>query len=113
MQISITARHFELAQSHKSHAEEQLKRLSRFVENIINADLTVTLEKYRYTAEMNIKVGGAMLVSKEEAAELFPAIDNAADKMARQLKKHNAKLHNHRVKKEALPQVEEDPESDA
>lgn len=113
MQISITARHFELAQSHRNHAEEQLKRLNRFVESIINADLTVTLEKYRYTAELNMRVGGAMLASKDEAAELFPAIDSAAEKMARQLKKYNAKLHDHRVKKEDMPRVEEDSESDA
>ena len=108
MQISITARHFELADSHKNHAEDQLKRLNRFVENIINADLTITLEKYRYTAELNMQIDGAMLVSKEEAVELFPAIDHAAEKMSRQLKKYNAKLRDHRVKREDFQQTEEE-----
>ena len=108
MQISITVRHFELADSHKSHAEDQLKRLGRFVENIINADLIITLEKYRYKAELNMQIDGAMLASKEEAAELFPAIDHAAEKMSRQLKKYNAKLHNHRVKREDFPQTTEE-----
>ncbi len=107
MQISITARHFELAYSHKRHAEDQLVRLGKYVENIINADLSLTLEKYRYTAELNMQINGAMLASKDESAELFPAIDQAAEKMSRQLKKHNAKLHDHRVKKEDIPQAEE------
>ena len=108
MQISITARHFELADSQKSHAEDQLKRLNRFVENIIIADLTITLEKYRYTAELNMQIDGAMLASKEEAVELLPAIDHAADKMSRQLKKYNAKLRDHRVKREDFQQTEEE-----
>ena len=100
MQINITARHFELAEAHKNHAEEAIKRLTRYFDHIIGAKLILTLEKYRYNAELNMQVDGAVLTSKEEAAELYPAIDQAAGKMERQLKKYNSKLHNHRVKRE-------------
>lgn len=100
MQINITARHFELAEAHKDHAERAIKRLTRYYDNIISASLILTLEKYRYNGELNIQVDGATLTSKEEAAELYPAIDLAAGKMERQLKKYNSKLHNHRIKRE-------------
>lgn len=100
MQINITARHFELAETHRSHADQVIKKLNRYLDHIINADLILTLEKYRYTAELNIQVDGALLTSKEEAAELYLALDQAAEKMERQLKKHKEKLRDHRVKRE-------------
>lgn len=99
MQITITARHFDMAEAHKNHAEQELRKLNRYFDQIISADLTLTHEKYRYLAELNIQVDGAVLTSKEEAPEIKAAIDLTAVKMERQLKKHKEKIQDHRIKR--------------
>ncbi|MBI4553113.1 MAG: ribosome-associated translation inhibitor RaiA [Candidatus Latescibacteria bacterium] len=105
MQITITARHFDLADAHKHHAEQEIKRLGRYFDHILSTDLTLIHEKYRYTVEMTMQVDGAVLTSKEEAADVYAAIDQAAVKMERQLKKYKDKLQNHRVKRNALAET--------
>ena len=42
-----------------------------------------------------------MLTSKEEEADTYAALGQAIQKMERQLKKHNSKLHDYRIKKQA------------
>lgn len=112
MQITITARHFELADAHKQHAEQEIKRLGRYSDHIISADLTLTLEKYRYLAELNIQVYGTVLTSKEEAVEVYAAIDKVAEKMKRQLKKYKDKLQNYRVKQSPVAEAKTAPSED-
>jgi putative sigma-54 modulation protein len=100
MQITITARHCELDEAYKHHAEQEILRLTRYIDQILNAGLIIVQEKYRYTAELNIHIDGATLTSKEEDPEMYVALDKAAAKMERQLKKFNAKLHDHRVRRD-------------
>lgn len=100
MQLTMTARHCELSEAQKEHATQEINRLSRYSDHILSADLIVTREKYRFTSELVVHVEGVMLASKEEDTEMYAALDQAIQKMTRQLKKHNGKLHDHRVKKQ-------------
>ena len=99
MQKTMTARHCELADAYKQHADREMDRLNRYSDNILSADLIVSQEKYRYMVELNVHVGGQILTSKEEDAEAYTALDHAVNKMESQLKKHNGKLHDHRVRR--------------
>ncbi|MXY98433.1 MAG: ribosome-associated translation inhibitor RaiA [Gemmatimonadetes bacterium] len=96
MQKSMTARHCELAEAYKEHADREIDRLNRYSDNILSADLIVSQEKYRFMVELNVHVEGHVLTSKEENAEAYTALDQAVNKMESQLKKHNGKLHDHR-----------------
>lgn len=99
MQKSMTVRHCELAEDYKQHADREINRLNRYSDNILSADLIVSQEKYRYLVELNVHVGGHILTSKEESAEAYTALDQAVNKMESQLKKHNGKLHDHRIRR--------------
>ena len=50
--------------------------------------------------ELNVHVGGHILTSKEEDAEAYAALDQVVNKMESQLKKHNGKLHDHRIRRQ-------------
>ena len=100
MQITMTARHCDLTKASKEHAEQEIGRLNRYSDHILSADLIVSQEKYRFTTELVVHVEGVILNSKEEDTEMYAALDQTMQKMERQLKKHNDKLHDHRVKKQ-------------
>lgn len=94
MQITFTARHFELTDGQRRHAEQELTRLNRYISNILSAEVIIVHEKHGYQVELNWGVDGSILTSKDEDV----AVDKAAEKMERQLKKRNDKLHDHHPK---------------
>jgi len=99
MEITTTARHFDLTPKERSYCEERLQRLTRYFDQTREALVTLSREKNRFTAEITLKVGGGPdLVSREETPDLVASIDGAVDALEQQLKKHKGRLQDRRVK---------------
>ena len=91
MQIHTTARHCELDQEVRLHAEERLRKFEKFARDIREAHLTVTAERYRHSAEITLRLNHHELVSREESNEAKIAIDLAADRIEQQLRRFKEK----------------------
>jgi len=91
MQILTTARHCELDPEVRLHAHERLEKLGKFARDIREAHLIVTLERYRHSAEITVKLNHHELVSREESTEPKIAIDLAADRLEQQLRRFKEK----------------------
>ena len=87
MRIHLTARHFEMNPEDRQFAEQRLEKLSRFAQDIHEAHVVVTAEKYRHMAEITVRLRGREVVSREESNELRTAIERAADRLEQQLRK--------------------------
>jgi putative sigma-54 modulation protein len=87
MQIHTTARHCELAPEVRLTAQTRIEKLNRYARDLQEAHLIVTGEGYRYTAEITLRLKGRELVSREEADEAGLAVDRAADRLERQLRR--------------------------
>ncbi len=102
MRINITARHFEITKELEDHVQNRLWTLKKNFESIIHTHVILSVEKYRHTAEITMKVSGLTLVSKEESESMYTAIDHAVAKLERQVKRYKQKLQNHKSKKREL-----------
>ena len=91
MQILTTARHCELDPEVRLHAQQRLEKLGKFARDIREAHLTVTLERYRHSAEITLRLNHHELVSREESTEAKIAIDLAADRLEQQLRRFKEK----------------------
>ena len=91
MQISITARHCELDPEIRLLAERRIEKLERYARDIQEAHLVVTLENYRHSAEITLKLKGREMVSREESTEDRAAIERAADRLENQLRRLKGK----------------------
>jgi putative sigma-54 modulation protein len=87
MLINITARHCELDPEVRQFAEHRIEKFQRFARDIREAHLIVSCEKYRYTAEVTLKLNHHDVVSREEATEPRGAIDLTADHIEEQLRR--------------------------
>lgn len=87
MQISTTARHCELAPELRASAQERLGRCERFANDIREARLIVTAEKFRHIAEIKMRLDHHELVSSGESPEMRLAIDRAIDGLEEQLRR--------------------------
>jgi len=87
MQINTTARHCELDPEVRRFAHERLEKFERFARDIQEAHVTVTAEGYRHTVEITLKLKRREMVSREQATEPRSAIERAADRLEKQLRK--------------------------
>jgi putative sigma-54 modulation protein len=120
MKISVTFRNSEGEEWQKEYAEERLKKLKRYIDNPVDAHVILSMEKFRNTAEINLMANGLSINSKEEEKDMHLAIDNAIEKIERQLKKRKEKIRvfkNNQSRSEApegefaSDEIDETPES--
>jgi putative sigma-54 modulation protein len=69
-----------------------LRKLDRFINGITDIHVTLSVEKYRQRAEVNVHSrGNTYLTAVEESGDLYASIQQAIEKIESQAKKHNAK----------------------
>ena len=95
MNIKITARRFRARPEVRDHATDQVKKLEKFYDGIISADVIMSFEgaeKNIKIAEINLYVHGAVLTAKEKSDDFRKSIDFATDKLTQRLDKYKTKL---------------------
>jgi putative sigma-54 modulation protein len=102
MDIRITARHFQLTDNLRKFAEEEIKRLEKYYDHIIDSELILSVEKSsRQIAELTVKVYGTVLASKAKAFDMYVAVEQVIAKMETQIKKYKAKLRDKKAAKKS------------
>ena len=103
MQISTTARHCELDAQVREFAQQRLAKLERFARDIQEAHLVVTAEKFRFTAEITLRIKHHEMVSREESDTGKVAIDQAVHRLEQQLRRLKDKRTEHKGAVHELP----------
>jgi putative sigma-54 modulation protein len=97
MKISVTFRNTEGDDWHKEYIDQKLKKLEKYLDTPVEARVVLSVEKFRNVAEVNLMANGQTLNAKEEAKEMNLAIDNAVEKIERQLKKRKERTRGHKT----------------
>jgi putative sigma-54 modulation protein len=92
MKVSVTFRNTEGEDWQKEYVAERLDKLKKYIDNPVDARVILSVEKFRNTAEINLLANGLNINSKEEEKEMVLAVDNAIEKIERQLKKRKEKI---------------------
>jgi len=112
MNIDVTSRHYELSADLKEYAESKIEHLSTFFDQIVNAHVIFTLEKYRHSVEVTIHMNGKDVVASDESEDMYTSLDRVVEKLERQILKHKGKLYNKKTPKLSTLEVELPPESE-
>jgi putative sigma-54 modulation protein len=96
MDISVRARHVEVPQYVKEHAQERLSRLEKFL-GMDHAEVRFTEERNpriadREICEVTLHGHGHVVRAKASATEICAAVDRAAGKLEHSLEKLKGKL---------------------
>lgn len=105
MNINYTARNASITPEIKKHCERRLKAIEKLLGYSVEADLILSVEKYRHKAEINIKIKGATLNAVEETHDMFSSLGLAFDHLEKRVKKEREKLKGRKRRKnrEASP----------
>lgn len=112
MQIIISGRHVEVAESLREHMDERFSRLARFDENVSRIEVTLSEEKKRCLAEANVSVRrSAGVHARAEASDFRTSVDRLYEKLSRQLKSRREKVRDRKAAPEFSVGAAENPDS--
>jgi putative sigma-54 modulation protein len=103
MNIIITGRHIELTGNLKKYAEGKMKKFKKYLSNINEATIILSVEKYRHKAEVLLRVNGVKIQAESVTGEMYSSIDDVVEKLERQVKKHKDKWVSHRKGEDKTP----------
>jgi putative sigma-54 modulation protein len=98
MIINIKGTGIELTEALKSYAEEKVQGLTKFFDNIRQADIDIGMRTHHhqkgkiYYAEVNLHVPGELVRVVKESEDLYKAIDKVKDHLKVDLEKRKEKM---------------------
>ena len=95
MQIDLTGQHVEITPPLREYVHNKLERLARHSGQLMDIHVILSVEKLRHKAEATLRVNGGSVFADATEEDMYAAIDALADKLDRQVKKHNEKLNDH------------------
>ncbi len=95
MGITVTFRHVEPSPALKDYAIDKLGKLDKVVTRSFDANVILSVEKYRHIAEVLFTAKGISVKAVEETEDLYSAIDLVMDKVEKQVKKFREKKKEH------------------
>jgi putative sigma-54 modulation protein len=96
MNTSVRFKNLEPSDALKSYVTEKLDRMDRYFNGPAEANVVLSIEKFRHSAEINI-IGDRLTINgKEETEEMYSAIDMVLDKLDVQIKKNKQKGREYR-----------------
>ena len=96
MRISIEGHHYQVSEATRTYVQSGLEKLERFYSPIIDCHVTLKEVKETFSADLIVRVQGQTLKSANSDTKLYKAVDEAIDKMIRQLQKLHDKRRSHR-----------------
>jgi putative sigma-54 modulation protein len=96
MQTSVTFKNIDPSENLKSYVGEKLDRFDKYLYNPAEANVVLSVEKFRHMAEINIIGDRLNIYGKEVTDDMYSAIDIALDKLEKQIKKNKEKIRKYR-----------------
>lgn len=94
MQVTLTIRHGEASETIKQFALDQVERLARYFDRLVEADIILDHEVHgdRHIAEVRLHTSNDTHFASAEAGDFRTAVDLTMEKLRRQLTRHKEKL---------------------
>lgn len=96
MQTSVTFKNIDPSDHLKAYVRDKLDRFDRFLDNPAEANVVLSVEKFRHISEINITGDRLKINGKEETNDMYSAIDMVMDKLEKQIKKSKQKIRERR-----------------
>ncbi len=92
MKINYTARNARVTADVKQYCEKKIQSLEKLLGHPLEADIILSVEKYRQKVEISLKTKMATLNTVEETHDMSSALVGAFDHLEKRVKKEREKL---------------------
>jgi putative sigma-54 modulation protein len=95
MNLIIHGHHLEVTSALRGYVEEKLGRVRRHFDQVIEANVLLSVCKLQQKAEITLRFSGTALHAQSVEPDLYAAIDVLMDKLDRQVLRHKDRVKNH------------------
>ncbi len=97
MKVAVSGKQVELGDAFRGYAEKEIaSSFEKYFDHAVHANVVVSHDGPRYRADISVIVGhGLDFQGHGEAAEVYPAFEQALDRTAKQLRRQKRKLRDH------------------
>jgi len=97
MHVTVKGKQLDVGDALRTHVTETLSvAVGKYFSSPIEANVVLSKDAHLYTADIQVHVGrGILLQSTAEATEPYPAFDDAAEKVAKRLRRYKRRLRDH------------------
>jgi putative sigma-54 modulation protein len=92
MELTITARNFQLSDALQQYAQKKMSKLKRFADHIIDSNLVLERDKSICIIELTLSVRHSFITSKIKHNDIYQGINDVFKKIERQLTKYEEKF---------------------
>jgi putative sigma-54 modulation protein len=107
MHTQVTFKNLDPSEALKNYAAEKLERLDKYLDNPAEANVILTVEKFRHIAEIIITGDRMTITGKEETGDMYSSIDKVMDKLDKQIKKGKQKVRERRGGKDIRREMDQ------
>jgi putative sigma-54 modulation protein len=95
MNLLIHGNHVEVTPALRDYVAGKLNRVERHFDQVIDANVQLTVEKLRQRAEITLRLRGNNIHVESVDDDMYAAIDMLVDKLDRQVLRHKDRLKDH------------------
>lgn len=92
MNISVSFRHMEATDALKDHTTKRLTKLEKYLDQPYTISAVLSVEKFHHNIDVTVTSKGNTFQTKESSEDMYATIDQASEKLARQLRDHKEKI---------------------
>lgn len=110
MQTSVRFKNLDSSDHLKTYVRDKLDRFDKYLYNPAEANVVLSVEKFRHIAEVNIIGDRLNINGKEETEDMYMSIDMVLDKLEKQIKKSKQKTRERRAGAKGKSKGPKEPE---
>lgn len=93
MNLNVSGHQLEVTPAIRAYVHSKLERVTRHFDQVIDAQVILSVEKLHQKAEVTLHLRGKDLHCAATEPDLYAAIDRLVDKLDRQVLKHKGKRY--------------------
>jgi putative sigma-54 modulation protein len=94
MKLNIKGRNIEVTDALRQYIEKRLSKFSKFLNDLSEAVVTISTEKFTHKIDVLLKVNGHLIQAEGKTEDLYSAVDQVVEKLEKQVIKYKEKIQN-------------------
>jgi putative sigma-54 modulation protein len=95
MRVTVKGRNVQVTDALKAYAEKKLQKLTKYFNNIKEAEVTQSIQRNWHIVEVLVEGDGIFLRGEERSGDMYASIDAVVEKLEKQLERFKGKLTAH------------------
>ena len=96
MNLNLTGNHVKITPAMRDYVSAKIMKIKNHFDNIININVTLSVEKLSQKAEANVHVRGKNIFVETNSTNMYAYIDSLVEKLDRKIIKNKEKNAAHR-----------------